>query len=119
MSTIKVRFFKMDKDGLIQIAINQRVTVERAVPHRYREVGYIEIPYKPRPSPTVIATCDGKPRDALEVALESMTAFTVVQFRDWVTKSLRAQKLDDIVNAIDKALEKKYKRASVIMFGNN
>jgi hypothetical protein len=111
VSTIKVRFFDMDKDGLTQIAINQGIAAEHASLHRYREVGHIKIAYKPRTSPDNV--------DALEVALENKRAFTVAQFCDWVTKNLKKQKLEDIVTAIDFALDEKYKRAGVIIFGDD
>lgn len=116
MKTIKIRFFDLDKDGLIQLVVNQRVTTIPNIPHRYKQAGSINIAYEPRPSPTVIATCDGKPIDALEVALECMRAFTVAQFHDWVTDNLKAQGLNDIVKAINTALDTEYKKAGVIVF---
>ena len=116
MKTLKIRFFNMDNDGPIQLVVNQRVTVAPSVPHRYKQVGFIKIAYEPRPSPTVTATCDNEPMDALEVALESMTAFSVAQFHYWVTDNLKAQGLDDIVKAINSVLETKYKKAGVIVF---
>lgn len=119
MSAIKVQFFDMDKDGLTQIAINQGIAAEHASLHRYREVGHIKIAYEPKSSPTVVAIHGGKNVDALELALESKQAFTVAQFCDGVTKNLKKQKLEDIVTAIDFALDEKYKRAGVIIFGDD
>jgi len=116
MKTIKVRFFDMEKDGLVQLMIHQRVTVVPNVPHRYKQVGSIEITYEPRPSPTAAVGTNEEPMDALDAALDNKRAFTVAQFYDWVVKGLKAQGLRDIIIAIDNALETTYKKAGVIVF---
>lgn len=115
MKTIKIRFFNMDKDGLIQLVVNQRVTAKPNVPHRYKQAGFIEVQYEPRPSKTAVAF-DGTSPDALEVSLESMRAFTVAQFHDWVTDNLKSQGLNDIVKSINTALDTKFKKAGVLVF---
>jgi len=101
MNKVTIQFLKKDPDG--SIMLDQRRVDARGM--RFRNGMRIEIPYSPRPSKTVICTCDGEPVDALINALEYMLEFSRGDFFGWLEQSLREQGLEYIAAEIRNTLE--------------